>query len=221
MPIYKTKNEGFFKKWSPEMAYVLGFFTADGNMTKHKNGGCYLEFTSADFEIIDKIKNTMAIKNKVSSRKNNSKTYFRIQIGSKNLFSDLIKLGLTPNKSKTVEFPNIPKEYLNHFLRGYFDGDGHVSEYGRKDRSSRTILVGFTSGSQIFIKQLSKVLKDEGVVLRGTTYYSGRGYRLCFSVNDSRSLYKYMYGSENNLFLSRKKSTFEHYFSNWTGRSIG
>ncbi len=32
MPIYKTKNEAFFKKWTPEMAYVLGFFTADGTI---------------------------------------------------------------------------------------------------------------------------------------------------------------------------------------------
>ena len=28
MPISKTLNQDFFKTWSPEMAYVLGFFAA-------------------------------------------------------------------------------------------------------------------------------------------------------------------------------------------------
>jgi len=44
MPIYKTKNENFFKKWTPEMAYVLGFFAADGSMVKNKRGACFIEF---------------------------------------------------------------------------------------------------------------------------------------------------------------------------------
>jgi len=38
MPIPKTKNEDFFKNWTQEMAYVLGFFTADGNMIKNNKG---------------------------------------------------------------------------------------------------------------------------------------------------------------------------------------
>jgi len=32
MPIYKEINISFFKKWDPEMAYILGFIFADGNI---------------------------------------------------------------------------------------------------------------------------------------------------------------------------------------------
>lgn len=39
MPVYKRVNKDFFKKWSNEMAYVLGFFAADGNMIVNKRGG--------------------------------------------------------------------------------------------------------------------------------------------------------------------------------------
>jgi hypothetical protein len=50
MPIYRAKNENFFKKWSPEMAYVLGFFTADGNMLKNKRGAHFIEFNTTDYK---------------------------------------------------------------------------------------------------------------------------------------------------------------------------
>jgi len=56
MPIFRTKNEDFFKKWSPEMAYVLGFFAADGNMLKNRRGAHFMEFTSTDKDIIVKIR---------------------------------------------------------------------------------------------------------------------------------------------------------------------
>ncbi len=80
MPIYKTKNDDFFKKWSPEMAYVLGFFAADGNMSPHSNGGRYIEFTSCDRELIYKTKNLLNSSHKISGRKRaiNYKIAYRI-----------------------------------------------------------------------------------------------------------------------------------------------
>jgi hypothetical protein len=46
VPIHRSLNQGFFKKWSPEMAYVLGFITADGNLNVGRRGNCYLEINS-------------------------------------------------------------------------------------------------------------------------------------------------------------------------------
>lgn len=42
--------ETFFDSWSSDMAYVLGFFAADGHMYKNKNGSCYVCFTSTEPE---------------------------------------------------------------------------------------------------------------------------------------------------------------------------
>lgn len=167
MPIYKTKNKNFFKKWTPEMAYVLGFFTADGNMIKNKRCAHFIEFQSTDKEIIykirDSLKSNLAIGEYQSKYKNHSKRY-RLQIGSKEIFNDLMKLGMTPNKSLTIKLPTVPDKYFSHFTRGYFDGDGNVtiSSYRRTDRKNKKsiiILSGFISGSKRLLEELHNKLK--------------------------------------------------------------
>lgn len=221
MPIYRTKNENFFKKWTPEMAYVLGFFAADGNMLKNKRGAHFIEFTSTDKEIIDEIRNSLksnlAIGEYQPKNKNHNKRY-RLQIGSREIFNDLIKLGMTPSKSLTIKLPPVPEKHFHHFVRGYFDGDGNVtiSRYIRSDRNSKkksvTLLSGFTSGSKNFLEKLHLKLKKLAKISGGTLYYH-QGYRLYFSVNDSLLLYKFLYKNlNNNLYLSRKKKVFEKYF---------
>lgn len=229
MPIYKAKNEDFFKKWSPEMAYVLGFFTADGNMIKNNRGAHFIAFYSTDKDIIGKIRIALNSNLKVSLKNKHSinshwKNSYQLQIGSKEIFNDLLNLGMTPNKSLTIKMPIVPPEFLSHFLRGYFDGDGHVSvsTYQQKDRKnkSKVIITGFTSGSRNFLEGLKKILKKREIIRGGTLFHSS-GHRLCFSTHDSLRLYNFMYRNENSLCLSRKKVIFEHYFNNWTGRSIG
>ena len=162
MPIFKTKNENFFKKWSPEMAYILGFFAADGSMYKTKRGTHFIEFQITDKELLKQIRKLFDSNHKIAMRNRNKKwkLLYRLQIGSKAMFGDLIKLGMTPRKSKTIKFPDIPVHYLIHFVRGYFDGDGNVWSglMHKTDRKkpSRTLIAGFTCGSKKFLISLMK-----------------------------------------------------------------
>ncbi len=200
------------------MAYILGFFCADGNMSKNKRGAHFIEFQITDKDLLEKIKITLKSNHKIATRQRNNKhkTIYRLQIGSKIMFNDLMNLGITPQKSKTLKFPKIPKRYLNDFVRGYFDGDGSitVSEYNRKNRNrrSRTMLAGFTSGSKNFLIELQKCLQNHASTGKGTLYFASRGYRLYYSVNDAKKLYSFMYDKiKNDLFLIRKKKVFELY----------
>lgn len=77
MPIYKTKNENFFKKWTPEMAYVLGFFAADDNMLKNKRGAHFIEFQSVDKEIIEKIRNVLKTNLAIGEYQSENENYKR------------------------------------------------------------------------------------------------------------------------------------------------
>jgi len=43
---------------------------------------------------------------------------------------DLIALGCIPRKSLLLKFPTsnqVPEHLIRHFIRGYFDGDGHFT----------------------------------------------------------------------------------------------
>ncbi len=202
------------------MAYVLGFFTADGNMIRNKRGGYFIEFISIDYDLIEKIRTLLRSDLKISVRKHRNEkwsTCYRLQVGSKEIYHDLLRLGMTPNKSKSVQMPNIPLEYLGHFVRGYFDGDGNVSSgsYARKDRKkrlSKIILSGFISGSKQFLEQFHNSLKNFAGIKGGTLYHHDRAYRLYFSIRDTMALYRFLYANCGALYLLRKRIIFEKYF---------
>ena len=222
-------DENFFKNWTPEMAYVLGFFAADGCLTvNHKRGNKYIEFTSTDYDIIEKIKTALKSDHKIGIRlgKKNCKTAYRLQIGSKEIFDDLIALGFTPTKSLVMKFPIIPTRYLAHFVRGYFDGDGHSNfcRFYRKDRLTygKFLQSGFTSGSKIFLEKLQLILK-ENINLKLGTLYSHSGFRLNYSSKDSKKLFDFIYKDcSNTIYLARKYLKFKNEIEKfWGCSSVG
>lgn len=226
MPIFKKVNSNFFKEWSSEMAYVLGFFAADGCMIKNNRGAHFIEFHITDKELLMKIREVMGSDHKISLRssKGNEKERHRLQIGSKEMYNDLLKLGFSPRKTKTVRLPMIPEKYFSHFVRGYFDGDGNVytNRFWRKDRNkfARALLSGFTSGSKKILEEMHKRLKNCHVVKGGSLHFASGAHRLYFSVKDSGNLFEFMYNDDQDLFLERKKIKFEKYFE-YKGSKMG
>lgn len=213
-------DKDFFKKWSSEMAYVLGFLAADGYVYKNPRGSCYVCFCSTDREILEKIKlvlksnHTIGIRNKKLKNKF-WKNLYVLQIGSKEVVSHLKKFGIVQNKSLIIKFPKIPPKLLNHFVRGYFDGDGGVSFINsfRKDRDRyyKNLLTSFTSGSKEFLVGLHKSLNK---YIQGGSLSGGKDcFHLSFSKNSSIALFKFMYNNiDSNLFLERKFNTFKEAF---------
>ncbi|MBU3922979.1 hypothetical protein KJ684_01945 [Patescibacteria group bacterium] len=221
-------NEDFFKKWSSEMAYILGYFTADGCMFINPRGSHYISFYSTDRELIVKTRNILCSKHKIGYRKRggNWKDAHVLQIGSKKMFNDLIKIGLMPNKTEKIKLPSIPKIYFSHFLRGYFDGDGCISYglYDRKNRNSKNFIITtrFSSCNILFLKELWNVIKTNSRVSGGGINKKNRGYDLVFSKNDSFKIFNYMYNNiKKDYFLERKYNKFIKAFDLRTRSSIG
>lgn len=218
MPIYKKVNKNFFKKWSPEMAYILGFFAADGYMTVNKFGGQYWCISIIDGELLENIKKTVESEHKISIRKgkNNDKNQYRIQVGNREMCEDLRRLGFHENKIRNLSVSNVPDKFFADFVRGYFDGDGHVwTGWVHKERKTRTYVVQtvFTSCSEKFLNLLKIKLEDFDIE-NGRTRKEKRGYfRLVYSVKSSLKLYNFMYNSlgTSKLFLNRKKTVFDKY----------
>lgn len=214
--MHRTLNQDFFKKWTPEMAYVLGYFAADGSMIKNKRNGHFIEFTSTDLVLIQNLQLAVHSNHKITTREHggNCKIAYRLQLGSKQWFADLEKLGFTPNKSMTLKFPEVPIPCIGDFIRGYFDGDGCVYfgklKFSDRKKTRFIFLTMFTSGSYQFLESLWTVLKKSTIV-GGSLYKKGRGFNLSFSHLDSLALYRLIYhtAKASDLFLPRKRRKLE------------
>ncbi|MCG1020843.1 endonuclease [Sutcliffiella horikoshii] len=142
-------NEDYFKYWSPNMAYILGFFLADGVISGEMQT---VSFAQKEIEILEQIRDEMESNHPIGEYKNG--VHF-LNINSKIIKDDLMNIhGLTPNKSKTVEFPYVPDKYMHHFVRGYFDGDGSIYKKGN--------MINFVGGSYSFISVLRNILDVRG-----------------------------------------------------------
>ena len=213
-------NLNFFKSWSPNMAYVLGFIAADGSLedTPYMRGK-YISICSSDKEILKKIKvvldseHTM-VKIKPKEFVLRGKTYiskekYMLRIGSHEIYNDLFGLGIMPRKSNTITFPKIPGEFMAHFLRGYLDGDGCVSIYNKKQRLSVT----FTSGSENFLWRLSEVISSTLGIKRHNVFNNHWAFQVKYSTKEAIPLLKYCYSDTGDgLYLERKYNKFLDFF---------
>ena len=200
------------------MAYVLGFFAADGYIVNTKRGSHFWCIQITDRTLLESIKLTINSKHKISTRLRSGQesTIYRLQIGSKEMCEDLAVLGFFESKAKRMILPKVPASYFSNFVRGYFDGDGNVWS-GRmhkdRERDFPALLTMFTSGSLGFLEALLSKLREAGLH-GGSIYTSKQNYsRLQFSTKDSLKLYDFMYNQPypKDLFLERKKSVFERY----------
>lgn len=152
-------NKRFFKEWSKEMAYVLGFIYADGCLSPPWSGNSTIarfSISQKEPEILAKIKKLIGCDKKLYKRNNWPKgLLYTLDIANEIMYEDLLTLGLSPAKSNIIQYPNVPKEYSNHFIRGVFDGDGSVHENKNK------LVVSFVSGSKTFLKSLQNIINEE------------------------------------------------------------
>lgn len=153
------RNEYYFNKIdNEEKAYWLGFLYADGCV--HSNT-YEVSINITDKEHIQKFQQAIgAINHNITitqdKRFATAKTLYQFSIKDKQLHTDLIKWGCVPQKTLLIsKIPNIPRDYVSHFLRGYFDGDGSLHYL----QGTNNYRISFTSGSESFLNDVQKELQ--------------------------------------------------------------
>lgn len=202
---YKYKvNKRFFDTWSREMAWVLGYIYADGCIVE--NPALYLTFHCLDREILEKINKALASNHPIRARltyltkKRELKKPYVLNIYNNYLITRLIELGVFPRKSNVIVFPSMPKGYVKHFIRGYFDGDGCVEDHrnkGKVDSKSKP-LARFSSGSHRFLVQLQRKLLSLKIPTRV------RRDKNAFVARVSPRIWKWLYKAKGEWYLERK-----------------
>ena len=163
-------NVDFFKKDSSKFFYILGLLLTDGMIQDNERVSIGL----TDLEVIKWIAGTIELKTNIhrSVRKSNvvagrelkqpPKPIYRISFLNKEVSPILKGYGLKPNKTHTLEFPNMPNEFIPDFLRGVLDGDGSisVSKYKNKNSIGYKYAISYASASINFITMIKVAIEN-------------------------------------------------------------
>jgi len=196
----KDVNENFFDIWTEEMSYILGYWFADGNIKNGNDNRYTFRIDSNDKSIIDKIQTCMKSNHKIYHRK--STGGYCLGIGNKKIYNDIIKLGGLPKKSLINKFPYVPKEYVRHFIRGYFDGDGCITHSGKKKNVPVIIFIG----TKEFLNKLMEYTPYR--VKKITQRTKNNTYEIRFRSEMAQSILEYMY-DKSSIYLDRKYNLYK------------
>ena len=173
---------------------------ADGYLIN--SGSFHLELK--DKEIVETLKKLLNADNKILKRKIKKGYSYRFSLRNKQLFSALLKLGLTPRKSKTMTFPEVPSEYLQDFIRGYFEGDGcfvHRRNY-YNPKYAGSLMTSFCSGSKSFLKTLRNKLIETGFKSQKVSH---NAYKTAYILRiTGLDFPRWMYKNKKEIYLQRK-----------------
>lgn len=147
-------NESYFDKIDTEdRAYFLGILYADGYVSEEFNK-VRLSLIESDREILDKLSKFIYKDRPLLFLKKaniSNMNQFSLDVSSKKIVCDLVKHGCVQCKTFKIRLPRLDNKLLCHFIRGYFDGDGHIKTnegYRKKAQFSITSNIKFCEDLQ-------------------------------------------------------------------------
>lgn len=206
-----VKNKHLLDKVTPELAYWLGYISADGSIKKDMTKLSFC-IKSDDIELLEGIKEYFDITNTISTRQvydnRTQKTYSSasLQICDVEFVRKLEKYNLTTSKSKNFDIPDIllNSEYFISFLHGLIDGDGHITASSNSNRIS----VGIMSTLKAITKIKTVLKKQYGIKSSKIDIrYSSKQFdvaRITFD-QDALKLLTLIYSSKKGLIRKYKK----------------
>lgn len=168
--IYQIDETYFTRSMTENQAYLLGLVISDGSVN-YKRGSFGYVCSKKDKELLEFIKKELKSTHPISEYKIRENIYVKYSITNKNLIQTLIDRWKLPhsNKSKNnIHLLQVGNEYIYHFLRGLFDGDGSIW------KSGGTFRAAFSGGEKLMLE-----IKD------------------ILEVNDIPSYLSYRYGKTN------------------------
>lgn len=206
-------EESFFNKdnLNANSAYVLGLIASDGWVSARDNCIC-IELQQSDRQILDDInvalKNERPIKDyERSNGYKNSKLYFF----SAQMKTDLKEYDIVPNKTYQLEsnfIKNIPEQYYMDFIRGFFDGDGCITE------SNGTTKWQLDGASWDTLKSIQTIFKTYGIDMTiidttDETCTISRYRLFTYGKTIANHIFQLLYHSKPELYLKRKYEKFQ------------
>lgn len=217
---YLSYNKDYFEDINTaSKAYWLGFLCADGYVSTGDRWG--LELQLADKHHMENFLNDFDCNINIRERTREGHDLCGFMIKNKKMYNDLVNHGVAPNKTYCLQFPSdtiLNHDYMNHFIRGFFDGDGCISW----ERCLRTKNNWKTSFYYIR-KEVSIVCKSEDFLddvigelnhndIKASKLYNSRSDLPTLRISNYENIlkfYKYIYkDSDETNRLDRKYNKF-------------
>ncbi len=160
--IFSLEHDYFKEIDDENKAYWLGFIMADGCVSGKNTFS--MSISKIDEKHLEKFKNLVSpdrsLKYQIS--KYSSTPLCFITFRSERFTNNLNKWGIVPRKTfKIDKIPNIPKELIKHFIRGYFDGDGCITQNRHYKHSPNHVSFTFSIlGNKPFLEEIQQYLID-------------------------------------------------------------
>ena len=192
-----------------EKAYLLGFLVADGCCRLEKRRTNYTKRiafnnTIDDKEAIEALHNaicpqsSLLIKHYTFNRR--KKPQYTLQWTSPYMFDMLAnKYNIKPHKTLDKEFfipeNTIPEDLWRHFIRGFFDGDGHIGAGNLQ----------FVFNSELFMNQILKTFENFTYRIYHIKGKTTDYWTVVINLDDrERKVIKDFFYKDSTLFLKRK-----------------
>lgn len=217
-------NENFFENIDSESkAYYLGLLISDGNVFKEDSGrqaSISITLDDNDKYILEKFKNELNTNTSINS---DGRGCSQIAVRSNKMADDLAKLGIVPRKSYYTYLPNIDKKYMNHLIRGIFDGDGSITAKESHGSSNGYLHAFSFCGSEQLMKDLSEYLFTTLKLHRKPRVYNYKDRKLSeikiHSINDMYLFGDWMYNNAT-IYLTRKNNIYNNFKIHYNDKKI-
>lgn len=206
---FNLKKDYFEKIDTANKAYILGFLFTDGYNNTDR-GVIELTLQYNDKEILEKIaKEINYIGNISKAVKCGKYKTARLNIINKKMSNDLEALGCRRRKTYNIEMPSediIPNNFLKHFIRGCFDGDGGIG-ISCKEGKVKVFNVTFC-GTYSLVNGIKEYIEKEVnihvTLFDSYTQNNNNFYR--FVIGGNRNVIKFLdwLYKDADLYLERK-----------------
>lgn len=199
--------DDYFSRENADMAYILGFLAADGNVSKKENT-IKIALSSVDVDFLEEIHKRIGGRPIKIFMNNKGYNVAEWSVSSRKIKQDLCVYNIVPNKTFTYTFPtNLNFLYWRDFIRGYFDGDGTVCMAG-----TGALRVSLGSANKDVLEKTIDFFASQGVP-KVSIYERRREnehpyYYFQYSNNAVRQIYEILY-YDGCFYLPRKRNKFE------------
>ncbi|MGL5331215.1 MAG: hypothetical protein ACRDD7_18265 [Peptostreptococcaceae bacterium] len=153
-----TCNDDVFDELNECSLYWLGFLWADGHVSD-KDSHIQINLSNKDREQLIRLKCFLECSNEIREVKNNK---VALIFNSKKINDRLKELGMTSTKKFRTNFPDYMlsnEYYMQHFLRGYLDGDGSIMLC--KTKQGKPMIKAKFTGCDDFIHSLGQWINEK------------------------------------------------------------